>query len=206
MVSPRRASTSAIRCLASAFDLRSRTSEDRQPGARCLTKGVKLTAFLSLGPLSVVATLGITQICQTSPGLTRRSEGCTTPDDPKDDHRTNAIPTMDGVSDRDKRPRRSQIGSELPLFGPIWLLFDRLLAATRSAPPRLYRILWGQQQPAHSQRETAHFSPPARIQRAGDVAGCRCSSCVAAGRLAAASCGVSPRWLHDLGCLFDCRQ
>jgi hypothetical protein len=52
---------------------------------------------------------------------------------------------IDSVTSRDPRRRRSQIGSELPLFGPMWLLFDRLLAATRFAPPRLYRILWGQQ-------------------------------------------------------------
>lgn len=52
----------------------------------------------------------------------------------------------DGASRRDGRQPRP-IGSELPILGPLWLLADRLLAATRLSPPRLYRVLWGQSAP-----------------------------------------------------------
>ncbi|WP_156671090.1 MULTISPECIES: hypothetical protein [unclassified Mycobacterium] len=43
--------------------------------------------------------------------------------------------------------RRSPLGSEYPVTGPLSLLVDRLLAASRHTGPRLYRILWGVQAP-----------------------------------------------------------
>lgn len=58
---------------------------------------------------------------------------------------------------------RSPLGSEFPVTGPLSLLADRLLAASRHTAPRLYRILWGlQPRPGVGQQRTTPGSASQR--------------------------------------------